>query len=1024
MAFYFRVVFNDINNTETVVDAPVSRRPSLPSIPEEELPAETPLPSSASSVTSEHQSTSSEDSSKRKSVTISADSVKDYEKSDTKDSTKSKDKSKDSDKKSSGANHKSESIKIKIKNGDVVHDIKKDKSEKSKSKEKVENVPTIKLKLDMSNKSVSIVSNTTPPSTSQSKSELKSELKLKKKLEKLEKKKRIELAEAEKAKELNNKIEKKQEVKESENEVKPKKDEYEFEDDVDQQKLGFLNTFELIRKPNKPHENKTSPSVPSVSIPKLQISKPSTSSSVSPSTSNVAKRKSKEPVKIAPKKYKSNEMKTVTQGDKFLAKKMREGKEITFDLSPKPLGSKPAPAKITMEMIQAEKAEKAAAEKAAAEKEAKEKFLAAKAAAEKAMKIAAERSKKTTIQEPPTSLQQVLEMTIPQRFQYLQNLRNAISGAEKTVNSTAPSMPSLTPNTLLPVMSKLLPPKIDSEIVKKINIQPKKDEVMKPPPHISPIKPKKLPVLLPKPIESLMNPPSMVPLLPKPKNSEISVMKINDTNGNRKVFGPNSNPNENFLFPMPPKPLASSTPKPAAPKNPLPVQTYGNKIKQPKHVPANMVTPYGMRTPYYTPSSPSYSPDSPAYSANYGTKPQQHKYTNPSAYASFMHLHDMYKPNHHSSPSSPPPLKPVSPVHYEQNPTSSNNISRKRSVNSPDSNNLPAKRKTPSPTQKTDDPKTILNNISFPSSLSVTLTNEQEDNVKEQIRNLKQTAVNNNIEIIKLLPDVQNNEEKRNGKSNNNKKSPSPPPLQQQSKASADNKETAQSKNATTAKSNSGGESKSKKPVPISPAPATASTSSQQPILPKPIVAALSDPKESFQKKFLESIIKSKEEKLKEAAKRQTETEPEKAQVTNEKVEQKTSPQPFRRNSVLLPPPQNPRIEKAKNTKPSTIIDLSGASPDKKKLTITSSQSQAPPKNPPKLLALPTQPPVSPFPPQIAHAFANAAMMKMAMTQPEHIEQFRRQLWLEQLRQNVERSQALLALQIQQQTQNKNSSSK
>lgn len=47
----------------------------------------------------------------------------------------------------------------------------------------------------------------------------------------------------------------------------------------------------------------------------------------------------------------------------------------------------------------------------------------------------------------------------------------------------------------------------------------------------------------------------------------------------------------------------------------------------------------------------------------------------------------------------------------------------------------------------------ILNNINFPSSLSVTLTNEQEENKKEQMRTCKQNIVNNNIEIIKIRDD-------------------------------------------------------------------------------------------------------------------------------------------------------------------------------------------------------------------------------------------------------------------------------
>lgn len=506
-------------------------------------------------------------------------------------------------------------------------------------------IETIKLKLDVSNNNVSIIKNTD--------STTKSDIKQKQRSEKKEKK---------------NKLENLLPKYSIDNEKSPpkdtKKDEYEFDDDIDQQKLGFLNTFQLTAK--KILDAKVSMKNDSRSFKSDCTSSTNNKNNLSQkqTENNINKRKSKEPVKSTPKKYKFHEMKSVGEGNKFLFTKTGDGHEITFDMSPKPLGSKPSLSKVKSDILLAQQRAEAKLNKEISKPEVK----------------------------APVNVEQT----------------------DKSVNNVQRNVP---------------------------------------------IKPKKLPMLLPKqpsPVASPSVAPAAVSptafVIKKPESkkdfasSEISVTKINDQNHHLRVYGPKSSVNktpnkdsvppqfkspDGFAQPLPPK-VKSNVPKPPPTQifNP-----YGPPIKMPKNIPENMQTPYGCRTPFYDPSSPSYTP-------NYGTLPKC-KYTNPNAYApnAFSFMQSMFGVGN-AGKISPP-------INTQK---SSAETSRKR--HSPENSaSTPVKRKSPSPTKGAETETKaieILNKIHFPKSLSVTLTNEQEENKKEQLRSQKQSSVNNNIEIIKI----------------------------------------------------------------------------------------------------------------------------------------------------------------------------------------------------------------------------------------------------------------------------------
>ena len=270
------------------------------------------------------------------------------------------------------------------------------------------------------------------------------------------------------------------------------------------------------------------------------------------------------------------------------------------------------------------------------------------------------------------------------------------------------------------------------------------------------------------------------------------------------------------------------------------------------------------------------------------------------------------------------------------------------------------------------------------------MTNEQEENKKEQLRNQQQN-VNNNIEIIKIS-------EEKEAKS----KSPSPPKTGNASETS---------------------DKKTDKKLPelkkILPSPPA---NSMPPPAAIPGIAKTLSEKESFQRAFLESIMSVSNRLDKNAEKnRKKSTSPETLKNKslshdadamtreNSKIESKNSPSSGKKNLSLTPP-------LSKN------VDKSNSSVAIKPLT------------PPPQIPFQDH---SMFSPAVAASSAIQFNLMMnalnaaAVTNAPHFGGFpdyaniQRNLLLETLKKNVEKSNALLAMhhQMQQQQNQKNSPS-
>lgn len=778
-------------------------------------------------------------------------------------------------------------------------------------------IETIKLKLDVSNNNVSIIKNTTTDSNA------KSEVKHKQRSEKKEKKNKHE-----------NLLPKYSIDNERSQPKDAKKDEYEFDDDIDQQKLGFLNTFQLTAK--KILSSKTNAKGDSSSHSFKSDCTLSTNNknnlSQKQTENNINKRKSKEPVKSAPKKYKFHEMKSVGEGNKFLFTKTGDGHEITFDMSPKPLGSKPSLSKVKSDIMLAQQRADAKANK---------------------------EMNKTDVKASPISVEQ------PQQ-------------ADKIANSAT----------------------------RNVHIKPKKL------PMLLPKQPS--PVSLPSIAPTAMSPTAFVIKKPETKkdfsSSEISVTKINEQNHHLRVYGPKSpvsKPHskdsvapqfkspDGFAHPLPPKIKSNALPPPPTQI----LKPYGYPIKMPKNIPENMQTPYGCRTPFYVPSSPSYTP-------NFDPKPQ-FKYANPNAYASFMQ--SMF-----CAPNAGKVSPPSSQMNAAGAPKCSNDDSRKR-PSSDNTSNVPLKRKSPSPTKSPEtDSKaiSILNKINFPSSLSVTLTNEQEENKKEQLRSQKQSIVNNNIEIIKI------SEEKdlKAALANQHAKSSSTSPTDK--KATNDKKTSELRKLAPML-------------LPaLVPNPNALLNPSQ--LLPPPVAKALGESKESFQRAFLESLmsVAGKQNIEKNSAGRKKESGKSSATETTTGKDDKD------KVVTEIKTEENANFEQKGTLIPKSFCQISDAS----QLSLKKNISLTPPPtkvdkaiiNSDKSL---TPPPISQDPAVFASNAAQAMQFNLmlnalnaAAKSPHFYPDYaniQRTMLLETLRQNVEKSSALLAMhhQIQQQHQQQKSPS-
>lgn len=290
-------------------------------------------------------------------------------------------------------------------------------------------------------------------------------------------------------------------------------------------------------------------------------------------------------------------------------------------------------------------------------------------------------------------------------------------------------------------------------------------KVPRPNPTIS--MPKKLPNILPKPSTEMPPPPppsSSSPLVNMLRNpdTEIKQIKNDGTNKDIKVYGPAMDK------PKPIKPAGSASPAyiPSFPSPPVKQYHVGgvaggylNYALMNSHKRSTAEPPQGMRSPAYQPqSSPSYSPNSPQFSPSYNipTSPQ-YKYMNSPA-----HMSNYFQGS--SFPKSPKPDSKRKAQDQQQQPT----------FKRPNPKKLDPQASTPAQPEKQKNVQSLLDscNISFPSSLSITLHEQNDPASTNPLFNPKRNSpVNNYIEIVKLpdMPAIEDNKK---------------PPLQQYQQAS------------------------------------------------------------------------------------------------------------------------------------------------------------------------------------------------------------------------------------------------
>lgn len=267
-------------------------------------------------------------------------------------------------------------------------------------------------------------------------------------------------------------------------------------------------------------------------------------------------------------------------------------------------------------------------------------------------------------------------------------------------------------------MGKMLPPvststprkSLDNKIKGKIRLNPLKSLVSMP---------RKLPNILPKPSPTqASNMPNIAKML---KNPDTEIKQI--PNGKDiKVYGP--------AMDMPVRPLGSSSPAYVPAFNAMhrnPTVGYLNYALMNSR--RSNELPLNIRSPAYAPPSPIYSPNSPQYTPNYNIPSQpQFKYMKSPAYV----------PNYQPMPIS--------------------NGSQKIATSSPKKNEN-NKRPHPSigdghsPPEKQAKVQSLLESckINFPSSLSITLHEQNDSSLNNPLFNPKRNSpVNNYIEIVKL----------------------------------------------------------------------------------------------------------------------------------------------------------------------------------------------------------------------------------------------------------------------------------
>lgn len=257
--------------------------------------------------------------------------------------------------------------------------------------------------------------------------------------------------------------------------------------------------------------------------------------------------------------------------------------------------------------------------------------------------------------------------------------------------------------------------------------------------------PKKLPTILPKPSppiapKPIMPKPFLQPIIPiatilRNSDTEIKQIKNDGSNKDIKVYGPAMEKPTNKTS----NGSASPAYIPSFSNGPIKANNgYLNYALMNSHKRSNEQPPLGMRSPASyvgTQNSPSYSPNSPQYSPSYNipTYPQ-YKY--------------MKSPAHVANYFQGPVPKPASQVKSETNDSKRKPEQLKRAHATTETADTPP--------EKQKKVQSLLDSckISFPSSLSITL-HEQNDpaSINPLFNPMRKSPVNNYIEIVKL-PDV------------------------------------------------------------------------------------------------------------------------------------------------------------------------------------------------------------------------------------------------------------------------------
>lgn len=284
---------------------------------------------------------------------------------------------------------------------------------------------------------------------------------------------------------------------------------------------------------------------------------------------------------------------------------------------------------------------------------------------------------------------------------------------------------------------------------------PSTAKVPRPNPAIS--TPKKLPNILPKPSTEMPPPPppSLSPIVSMLRNpdTEIKQIKNDGTNKDIKVYGPAMDK------PKPIKPAGSASPAyiPSFPSPPIKQYHVGgvaggylNYALMNSHKRAT-AEPQGMRSPAYQPqNSPSYSPNSPQFSPSYNipTCPQ-YKYMKSPAHMG----------NYFQGPSLP---KSTKQENRADNKRKTQEQQQQSAFKRPNPKKQEPQATTPVQPEKQKNVQSLLDscNISFPSSLSITLHEQNDPASTNPLFNPKRNSpVNNYIEIVKLpdMPAIEDN---------------------------------------------------------------------------------------------------------------------------------------------------------------------------------------------------------------------------------------------------------------------------